>query len=300
MHRAVREALAERRAVVALETTVVTHGLPRPENLETALAMEQAIAREGALGAFIGLLGGQIHIGLTPDELEHLARAEQVEKTSRRDLPLLLTLGRDGATTVAGTMACAALAGIAVMATGGIGGVHRDVQTSMDISADLTELGATAVAVVCSGVKSILDIARTRERLETLGVPVIGYQTDRFPAFYVRDSGLAVDARLDSPDAVAELIVASREVGNAGLLVTQPVSVDEARDPTELEDWVGQAERTAQARGIRGKSLTPFLLGELFRLSGGKTLRANQALLVANATLAARIAVALEGRRKGN
>jgi len=292
---AVRAALDAGRPVVALETSVLAHGLPWPGNLETVHAMCDAVRAGGAVPAVVGVCAGRIRIGLDDGEMERFARARSTPKASRRDLAALVAAGRDGATTVAGTMACAALAGIEVLATGGIGGVHRGADASFDVSADLVELGRTPIAVVCSGAKAILDLPRTLEVLETAGVPVIGYGTDRFPAFFVRETRLGVTARVDSPAAAAAVIAASRGLSPGGVLVANPVAAAEALDGDEVERWVADAEGEARAAGIRGRAITPFLLERLAERSGGRTAASNRALLVANAALAARIAGALRG-----
>lgn len=289
----VRDALAASHPVVALETTAISHGLPRPENLETAQAMAARVVAEGALPAFIGVRRGRIHVGLDAGELEHFASAADIVKVSRRDLPVLVASGGDGATTVAATMACAAMAGIALFATGGIGGVHRGAELSFDISADLTELARTRVAVVCSGAKSILDIPATLEVLETAGVPVLGYGTDRFPAFYQRESGLPVPARVDTPQQAARVILANETLGLAGVIIANPVADSVAIEGHVLEGWIDAALDAARERSVSGKDLTPFLLAYVAKASNGRTLAANTRLLVDNAGVAAGIAVAL-------
>lgn len=289
----VEAALRAGTAVVALETTFITHGLPWPVNLETAHAMQRAVHEGGAVPAIIGIDGGRVRIGLDEPALERFARAEDVHKASRRDLAILTALGRDGATTVAGTMACAAMAGIKLFATGGIGGVHRDFEATHDVSADLTELGRSPVAVVCSGAKSILDLGRTLEYLETQGVPVVGFGTDHFPAFYLADSGFDVDARVDTPEEAARIISAHRALGGQGLLIANPIPSRDALEPVALDAWTVEALANAQSQNVRGKDVTPFLLDRIFDLSGGAGLEANKALLIENAKLGARIALAL-------
>lgn len=293
-HPEVAAALAERRPVVALESTVITHGLPYPANLETATAMEEAVRSGGAVPATIAILGGRIHAGLSEEELAYLATrpGDSVRKCSRRDLPLALARGEDAATTVAGTMVVAHLAGIALFATGGIGGVHRG--HPFDVSADLTELGRTPVTVVCSGAKSILDLPLTLEVLETNGVPVIGYGADELPAFFSRQSGLAVDVRMDTPEEVAAAIRARQALGlENGLLVTVPVPEEAAFDEQDAEALIAQATAEADAAGVRGPAATPWLLGRVNELSEGRSLRANVALLRNNGAVAAAIASAL-------
>jgi len=279
---------------VALESALITHGLPYPHNLETAQALERAVRENGAVPATIAIIAGEIRLGLTEAELERLASQKGVRKVSRRDLPMAVARGEDGATTVAATMYVAALAGIEVLATGGIGGVHRG--QPFDVSADLPELAQTRVAVVCSGAKSILDLPLTLEWLETHGVPVLGYDTDEFPAFYSRHSGLPVDARVDTPEEAARIIRTKWELGlEGGVLVTVPVS-EEAELPRELaERAIEQALTEAEKRGVKGKALTPFLLSEMARLTEGRSMVANVALLRNNAAVAARIAGTLRG-----
>lgn len=287
-------ALESRRPVVALESTVITHGLPRPDNLQCARAMEQAVAAAGAIPATIALLDGRVRVGLDSAQLQALADRDDVAKVSTRDLGAVLASGGAGATTVAATLACALSAGIEVFATGGIGGVHRDVERSGDVSADLYALARHPVVVVCSGAKSILDLGRTRELLESLEVPILGYGCDRLPAFYLRDCALPVDARVDSPEAVAAAWRCHRALGlQSAMLVTLPLPAAQAVDGREFGRWLDQAEHDAANAGISGKAVTPFLLARLAHLSGGRTLAANRALLINNAALAGRIARAL-------
>jgi pseudouridylate synthase len=289
----VRSALEEGRPVVALESTLIAHGLPLPTNLETARAAERAVREAGAIPATVAVWHGRPTVGLTAPQIEELARAKDVLKASRRDLATAVATGRTAATTVAGTMYLAHQAGIRVFATGGIGGVHRDSARPFDISADLLELARTPVLVICAGAKSILDLPRTLELLETLGVPVVGYGTDRFPAFYVRDSGLPVSARVDDPTGAARLVQAHFSMGGAGAVLAQPIAEDVALGADDVEAAVGRAEAEAVIRGIHGGALTPFLLSRLADLTAGRSLRANQALIVANARLAAQVAVKL-------
>jgi pseudouridine-5'-phosphate glycosidase len=288
----VQNALHANSPVVALESALISHGLSYPQNLKTAQALEQAVRENGALPATIAVIEGKIRVGLTEGELERLATQKEVRKVSRRDLPIAVAQGEDGATTVAATMWVAALAGIEVMATGGIGGVHRG--QPFDVSADLPELAQTRVAVVCSGAKSILDLPLTLEWLETHGVPILGYQTDEFPAFYSRRSGLPVDARVDTPQEAARVIRTKWKLGlEGGVLVTVPVS-EEAELPRALaEEAIAQALAAAQEQGIAGKALTPFLLGQIAQSTDGASVEANIALLRKNAAVAARIAGAL-------
>ena len=282
--------------VVALESTLITHGFPYPANVETALAMEEAIRAEGAIPATIAVLDGRITVGLSAAQIELLAGLGQagVRKCSRRDLSVVVGLGGHGATTVAGTMIVAHSAGIEVFATGGVGGVHRGHPE--DVSADLIELGRTPVTVVCAGAKSILDLPLTLEVLETQGVPVLGYGTDTLPAFYSRSSGLPVDQRVDTPQQVAAIVAARRRLGlGHGTLVTVPVPEADALPLEEAERAIAEATRQAEQAGVHGKALTPFVLGKVLELTGGRSQRANIAALVNNARVGAQIAVALAG-----
>jgi pseudouridine-5'-phosphate glycosidase len=280
--------------VVALESTLITHGFPYPANVKTALAMEDAIRAEGAIPATIAVLYGKITIGLAKEEIELLAGLGQggVRKCSRRDLPIVVGLRQHGATTVAGTMIAAYMAGIRVFATGGIGGVHRG--HPQDVSADLIELGRTPITVVCAGAKSILDLPLTLEVLETQGVPVIGYGTDELPAFYSRSSGLPVDQRVDTPEQAAAIAAARDQLGlTHGVLVTVPVPEGQELPRDEAERAITQATQQADAAGISGKDVTPFVLGKVLELTGGRSQAANIAALVNNARVAALIAQAL-------
>lgn len=288
----VAAALAAGRPVVALESTIVAHGLPWPGNLDTARAIEATVRAGGAVPATIAVLDGAVRVGLDAARLEALARAEGVLKLSRADLAYAVATGRPGATTVAATMIAAALAGIRVFATGGIGGVHRGA--GQDISADLPELARAPVVVVCAGAKAILDLPATLEWLETHGVPVIGYQTDEFPAFYSRTSGLKLEARADSPAAVAAMARALWDYGlSGGLLVCVPCPAEHARPAAEMEAAIAQAVAEADRQGVRGKAVTPFLLARIAELTHGESKTANLALLENNARVAAQIAVAL-------
>lgn len=281
--------------LVALESTIISHGMPYPENLKTAQALEADVRQQGAVPATIAIMDGRIRIGLDAEALEHLAQAQDVVKVSRRDFPLVLSQGKMGATTVAATMIAASMAGIQIFATGGIGGVHREGELSMDISADLAELAQTSVAVVCAGAKSILDIGRTLEYLETQGVPVIGYGHDRFPAFYTRDSGFGVDARLDSPEAVAKMLKTKWDLGlKGGAIIANPVPEADAMQPEIIDAIIDQALKEAKAQGIGGKAVTPFLLNRVKELSAGHSLVTNIALVRNNARLAAQIACAFK------
>jgi pseudouridylate synthase len=291
----VREAVAEGRPVVALESTLIAHGLPWPLNLETARAAEEGVRAEGAVPATIAVCNGRPIVGLDESELEHLAACKGVLKASRRDLAVAVAHKRTAATTVAATMFLAHQAGIRLFATGGIGGVHRDTHP-WDISADLVELARTPVAVVCAGAKSILDIPRTLEFLETHGVPVVGFGSEEFPAFYVRSSGEPVTARVDTACAAAELLATHWALGGAGVVLAQPVGDQVALEPDEFTIALTSAERQAVGVGVRGKELTPFLLGRLAEITNGQTLRANHILVISNARLAAQVATALAER----
>jgi pseudouridylate synthase len=294
LHSEVAAAIAVRSPVVALESTIVAHGMPWPQNVETALAVEAAVRAHGAVPATIAILDGRLKAGLTHDEIERLGKGgAAIAKASRRDIPVLIARRSTGATTVAATMIVAALANIRVFATGGIGGVHRGAPTSFDISADLQELARTSVAVVCAGAKSILDLRLTLEYLETHGVPVIGYRTDRFPAFYTRDSGLPVDARCDEPDQIARVMQAKWRVGLAGgLVIANPIPEPFAMPAEVLDRATEQALAEARTQGIGGNALTPFLLARVNALTGGDSLRSNIELVLNNARLAADVAVA--------
>ena len=293
----VRAALEAHQPVVALESTVIAHGLPWPENLELARRMEARVRAGGATPATVALLKGEVKVGLIDSEIEYLARpvspgAPGILKVSRRDYPVAVAQKRDGATTVAGTMIAAHWAGIKVFATGGIGGVHRGAGT--DVSADLPELAHTPVVVVCAGAKAILDLPATLEWLETHGVPVVGYGTDEFPAFYSRESGLTLDARADSPAEAAAIARAMWDIGfGGGMLVCVPCPAEAARAREEMEGVISTALREAEAQGIRGKSVTPFLLARVSELTHGESKAANLALLENNARVAAEIAVAM-------
>ena len=291
----VKEALANGQPVVALESTIISHGMPYPQNVETALKVEQTIRDNGAVPATITIIGGKLKAGCTPDEIEYLGKKGQaVTKASRRDLPVLIARKADGATTVTTTMIIAAMAGIKVFATGGIGGVHRGAETTMDISADLEELARTPVMVICAGAKSILDLGLTLEYLETKGVPVIGYGTEELPAFYTRRSGFRVDYRLDTPEELAAAFRAKLEMGlGGGMLVTNPIPEEYSMDPERINAAIDQAIAECKERGIKGKETTPFLLARIKDITGGDSLDANIQLVLNNASLAARTAVAL-------
>ena len=295
----VARALADGRAVVALESTIITHGMPYPQNLEMARQVEAIVRAAGAVPATIALLDGRIRVGLEATDLEKLAETGmRAAKASRRDVAALLVSGATAGTTVATTMQAAHMAGIRVFATGGIGGVHRGAELSFDISADLEELARTPVAVVCAGAKAILDLPRTLEVLETKGVPVIGYGTDEFPAFWTRSSGLRTDIRLDTPPQVAALLAAQFGLGMGGVLIANPIPEQDAMDPAYIAAMIEEALADAAARGIAGKATTPFLLNRIFELTEGRSLVSNIALVENNARVAAGIAVALAERQR--
>lgn len=286
----VETALHEHKPIVALESTVISHGLPYPANLEVAQAMEQVIREEGAVPATIAINAGKIVVGISQSELKHLATAEQIQKVSRRDLAVTLATRRWGATTVASTMLCAHMAGIHFFATGGIGGVHRGAETNMDISADLQELSRTPVLVTCAGAKSILDLNLTLEYLETQGVPVIGWQSNDFPAFYVRSSGYAAPHRIDDVKMIASIAQAQWDCGLHGLVVGCPIPEQFAMKAEPLEKAIDEALELAQRQGIKGSAVTPFLLAHVARVTTGESVEANKALLLNNASWAARFA----------
>ncbi len=287
-------AQAEGRPVVALESTIVTHGLPWPHNLETARRVEAVVREAGAAPATVAVLGGRVRVGLDGAELEALARATDMAKLSRADLAVRLALMADGSTTVAATMICARLAGVSVFATGGIGGVHRGAERTFDVSADLDELAKTAVTVVCAGAKAILDLPKTLEALETRGVPVICYRTDAFPAFWSRECGLPAPLRLDEPEAIASAHRLRGEIGvEGGQLVCNPIPAEAEIPWAEIAPLIEAAVAAAEAQGVAGKAVTPFLLARLLAATEGRSLAANVALIENNASLAARVAVAL-------
>jgi pseudouridine-5'-phosphate glycosidase len=301
LHPEVAAALDRGEPVVALESTIVAHGMPWPQNLETARAVEAEVRAHGAVPATIAIVDGRLKAGLAPLGLERLARGGGgVSKASRRDIPVVVARGGTGATTVAATMFVADLAGIRVFATGGIGGVHRGAPASFDISADLLELSRTPVAVVCAGAKAILDLRLTMEVLETHGVPVIGYRTDRLPAFYAQDSGCGVDVRVEQPDEVARIMQAKWKLGlGGGLVVANPVPAGHALPGDAMERAIDAALAQAQAQGIAGKALTPFLLARMHELTGGDSLASNIALVLNNARLAAQVAAAYAALAEG-
>ena len=291
----VQKALNEGKPVVALESTIISHGMPYPQNVETALRVEQTIRENGAVPATIAIIGGKLKAGCTPEEIEYLGKkGHDVTKASRRDLPVLIARGEDGATTVTTTMIIAAMAGIKVFATGGIGGVHRGAETTMDISADLEELAQTPVLVVCAGAKSILDLGLTLEYLETKGVPVIGYRTEELPAFYTPHSGFKVDYRLDSPEEIAAAFRAKLDMGlKGGMLVTNPIPDEYAMPADVINKAIDEAIVESVKLGIHGKETTPFLLAKVKDLTGGDSLASNIQLVLNNARLAAKTAAAL-------
>ena len=291
----VQTALLENKGVVALESTIIAHGMPYPRNVETAFQVEQAIRQNGAVPATVGILNGKLVAGLSPDEIDRVGKeGRQMIKTSRRDIPYLVAQGKSGATTVASTMIIAHLAGIRIFATGGIGGVHRGGAATLDISADLQELAHTPVAVVSAGAKAILDLGLTLEYLETFGVPVIGYQTARFPAFYTPDSGYAVDYRLDTPEEIAALLRVKWELNlRGGVLIANPIPPEYQMDKLTIERAISKALNEAEEQGIRGKAITPFLLDRIEGITSGSSLDSNIALVLNNARLAAQIAMEL-------
>jgi len=291
----VQEALAAGKPVVALESTIISHGMPYPQNVETALKVEEVIRSCGATPATIAIINGKMKAGCTPDEIEYLGKkGMDVIKTSRRDLPVILARKEDGATTVTTTMLIANLAGIQVFATGGIGGVHRGAETTMDISADLEELASTPVLVVCAGAKSILDLGLTLEYLETKGVPVLGYGTKELPAFYTRHSGFEVDYRVDTAEELAEIFVMQRNVGlKNGILVTNPIPEEYSMDETVINKAIDEAVAEANELGIHGKQSTPFLLAKIKEITGGDSLDSNIQLVFNNARLASAVATSI-------
>ncbi len=293
----VAHALAAGRPVVALESTIISHGMPWPQNQAMALRVESEVRAQGAVPATVAVLGGRLKAGLTPAQIESLAaQGPAVQKVSRRDLPFVMASRGDGATTVAATMIIAALAGIRVFATGGIGGVHRGAAQSFDISADLLELARTPVAVVCAGAKAILDLRLTLEVLETHGVPVIGWGTDEFPAFYSRHSGLPVTRRLDRLDELAAVLQAQWQSGlGGGALIANPIAAEHEIAHSEIAPFIDKSLQEAQAQGIEGPGVTPYLLARMNELTAGRSLAANIELVLNNARLAARVALALSG-----
>lgn len=291
----VQQALADGKPVVALESTIISHGMPYPKNVETAMLVEKTIRENGAVPATIAIIGGRLKAGLSPEEIEYLGKSgRKVAKVSRRDLAAIVARGADGATTVTTTMIIAHMAGIKVFATGGIGGVHRGAETTMDISADLEELAGTPVMVVCAGAKSILDLGLTLEYLETKGVPVIGYGTDELPAFYTRSSGFGVDYRVDTPAQLAAMFKAQQDLGmKGGMLVTNPIPEQYAMDKAVIDAAIEQAVAESKEQGIHGKETTPFLLTRVVELTGGDSLESNIQLVLNNAIVASKTAAEL-------
>ena len=290
----VAEAIADGRPVVALESTIISHGTPYPQNVETALRVEQIIRENGAVPSTIAIIGGRLKAGLSPEEIEYFGKkGRAIAKASRRDLAVLCARGEDGATTVTTTMIIAHMAGIKIFATGGIGGVHRGATETMDISADLEELAHTPVMVICAGAKSILDLGLTLEYLETRGVPVLGYGTKELPAFYTRHSGFGVDYEVDSPEELAQAFKASHDLGfSGGMLVTNPIPEDYSMPKDVIDAAIDRAIRECEEQGIRGKDTTPFLLARVAELTGGDSLASNIQLVFNNARLAALTAAA--------
>lgn len=290
----VKEALENNKPVVALESTIISHGMPYPQNVETALKVEEIIRSKGAIPATIGIIGGRLKAGLTNEEIDYMGKTKGIAKVSRRDIPFIVSNKKDGATTVASTMIIAAMAGIKVFATGGIGGVHRGAETTMDISADLEELAMTNVAVVCAGAKSILDIGLTLEYLETKGVPVLGYKTDELPAFYTIKSGFKVDFNMDSPKSIADLIHTKWSLSlDGGVLITNPIPEEFSMDEALIEKVISDAVIEASKLGVKGKETTPFLLSKIKEITKGDSLDSNIQLVYNNARLAAEVAVEL-------
>lgn len=296
----VKEALENNIPVVALESTIISHGMPYPENFKTALECEKIIRDNGAVPATIACINGYMHVGLEEEEIEYLAKkGKEVIKTSRRDLPVVIAKKLDGATTVATTMLIASLAGVKVFATGGIGGVHRGVEETMDISADLEELGSTNVAVVCAGAKAILDLPRTLEYLETKGVLVVGYQTDYLPAFYTRTSEYKLEYRMDTPKEIAESLYAKEQLGlKGGMLITNPIPEEYSLDETLMNNAISQAIKEMNEQNIIGKQTTPFLLKRISEITGGDSLASNIKLVYNNCLLASLIAKELSNLNK--
>ena len=289
----IQNSIKENGPVVALESTIISHGMPFPQNLETALEVESIIRKEGAIPATIAVLEGRIKIGLSNLELEQFAQGTKTVKVSSRDLPLAISQKQDGGTTVAATMICARMAGISIFVTGGIGGVHRGSEKTMDISGDLMELARTNVAVVCAGIKSILDIPRTLEYLETQGVPVIGYRTDEFPAFYTTTSGYSVQSRINTAEEIARCMKVKWELGlEGGMVIANPVLREDAMDEEVIEDAITKSLKEASEKGIDGKAVTPFLLERISQLTDGESLKTNIALVCNNALVGAKIASA--------
>ena len=288
----VEKAIKEKRPVVALETTIISHGMPFPENLNTATNVESIIREEGAVPATIGIINGLVKIGMSKREIEMFSKADDVVKVSRRDIPIVMANKSNGATTVAGTILLAKLANIDVMATGGIGGVHREAQNTFDISADLQELSNTEITVVCAGPKSILDISLTLEYLETMGIPVIGYNTDKLPTFYCHESSFEVDFKYTKPSEIAQVMLNQRNLSlKGGMLVCNPIPNKYSIDSSLIENSINSSIKTAKEKNIKGKDLTPFLLEKITSITKGKTLKSNIELMINNARLSSKIAI---------
>lgn len=289
----IEDAIKAMKPVVALESTIISHGMKYPENVETARNLEKIIRENHCVPATIALIKGRIHIGITDDELEFLGKSNDVKKVSRRDIPVIIAEKESGATTVSATMYLAMISGIRFFVTGGIGGVHRGAENNFDVSADLTELSKTSVAVICAGAKSILDLPLTVEKLETYGVPVLGYNTDEFPSFYSRKSGLKVDWRVDSPESAAKIIRSKWDLGlDGGVLIVNPIPCKDEIPFEEIDEYIEKALLDAKTKNIKGKILTPYLLSKLSDMTDGRTLRANIALVKNNAFVGARISAA--------
>ncbi|QEK12998.1 pseudouridine-5'-phosphate glycosidase [Crassaminicella thermophila] len=294
IHPEVKKALEEKKAVVALESTIISHGMPYPQNIQTAKNVEKIVRENGAVPATIGILNGRLKVGLTDEELEYMGKGKNILKASRRDLPFIISKGLNGATTVASTMIIANLAGIKIFVTGGIGGVHREAQETFDISADLMELANTNVAVVCAGAKSILDIGLTLEYLETHGVPVVGFQTKEFPAFFTRKSGFSVDYYIDSELELARALKAKWDLNlKGGIVIGNPIPKEYEMDFDSINNAIEDALTEAKNKGIKGKETTPFLLSKIKAITGGKSLESNIQLVYNNAKLGAKLAVEL-------
>lgn len=290
----VLDALRTYKPIVALESTIISHGMPYPDNMTTAMELEKIVRDNGAIPATIAIIKGRIKIGISAEELELLAQSKDVVKVSRRDIPSVIALGKTGATTVASTMIFAQMAGISIFATGGIGGVHRGAETTFDISADLTELAQTNVAVICAGVKSILDIGKTLEKLETLGVPVLGYQTEEFPSFYTRKSGFGVDYRFEAPAECAKMLKTKWDLNlDGGVVIANPIPSQYEAQEAVITEAIHIAIAEANKNNVKGKEVTPFLLSKVKEITGGESLEANIALVKNNTALAAQIAAEL-------
>lgn len=297
----VKKALKDGQAVVALESTIISHGMPYPKNVETALAVEQIARDNGAIPATIAIIKGKLRVGLTPEEIEYLGKGNDIVKASRRDIPFIVAKGLDGATTVAATMIIASLANIKVFATGGIGGVHRGAQQTFDISADLQELAQTDVAVVCAGPKSILDIGLTLEYLETQGVPIVGFGTDELPAFYTSKSGFGVDYRVDKVEELAEALKIKWDLGlKGGVVIANPIPTEFEMNPAVINGVIGSALKEAEENGIKGKEITPFLLDRVIEHTSGASLDSNIQLVYNNVRVGAQIAVELSRKANNN